>query len=56
MPAEKVDCFREIDIGIFLCYLEICMEHEGLVFQKELCENNDNHSDERQLCAYYKTF
>lgn len=56
MPAEKVNYYREIDMGIFLCYLEICMEHEGLMFQKELCESNNIHSDERQLCAYYKIF
>ena len=54
--AGKVDYYREIDMGIFLCYLELCMEHEGLIFQKELCESNNIHSDERQLCAYYKIF
>lgn len=54
MPAEKVDYYREIDIGIFLCYLEICMKHEGLVFQKELYGDSNIRSGERQLCANYK--
>lgn len=54
MPAEKVDYYREIDIGIFLCYLEICMEHEGIIFQKDLYGNDTILSDEMQLCADYK--
>lgn len=54
MPAAKVDYYSEIDIGIFLCYLDICMEHEGLAFQKKLYKSADIISAERQLCACYK--
>lgn len=54
MPIDKVDYYREIDMGIFLCYLEICTEHEGLAFQKELYGSGNIWSDERQLCANYK--
>lgn len=36
MPAERVSFYNQIDIGIFLCFLELCLEHQRIGFQKEL--------------------
>lgn len=54
MPADKVTYYQEIDIGIFLCYLDICLDHEGAAFIKELENGNHDIFEERILCATYK--
>ena len=36
MPAARVPYFNRIDMGIYLCILEICMAHEGISFTREL--------------------
>ena len=35
MPADKVTFYNQIDIGIFLCFLELCLEHNGTDFACE---------------------
>ena len=36
LPATAISYFNRIDIGIYLCFLEICMEHRQLPFQRTL--------------------
>ena len=36
MPPAAVAYFNRIDIGIYLCILEICMAHNGVGFSREL--------------------
>lgn len=36
MPAAAVTYFNRIDIGIYLCILEICMEKNGIAFERTL--------------------
>ncbi|MBR5437922.1 MAG: nitroreductase, partial [Clostridia bacterium] len=36
MPADKVSFYNRIDIGIFLCFMELCMEKEGIAFERRL--------------------
>ena len=36
MPPAAVAYFNRIDIGIYLCILEICMDHSGVRFSREL--------------------
>ena len=36
MPAEKVAFYNRIDTGIFLCFLELCLDHEGYHYSKQL--------------------
>ena len=36
MPAEKVSFYNCIDIGIFICFLDICLGHSGIDFNKKL--------------------
>lgn len=33
MPADKVSYYNQIDMGIFLCFLELCFEHRGIEFE-----------------------
>ena len=36
MPADKVSFYNRIDIGVFLCFMDICLEHCGFGFEKQL--------------------
>ena len=51
MPADKVSWYNRIDIGIFLLFLEVCMEHEGLAFERTLFA--DPREKEKTLVAVY---
>ena len=53
MPKNLVIYYNQIDIGIFLCFLELCLNKNNLNFKKEIfieknCENEMN------LIATYK--
>ena len=52
MPKDKVIYYNQIDIGIFLCFIELCLEHNGINYTKELFEEK-NHEDEYNLTAIY---
>ncbi len=54
MPADKVLYYNRIDIGIFLFLLDICLEHEGISFKKELYNENADDSVEKVVIAKYK--
>lgn len=53
MPADKVSWYNRIDIGIFLLFLEVCMEHEGLAFERTLLA--DSREEEKTLVAEIKS-
>ena len=36
MPADKVSFYNRIDMGIFICFMDICLEHNGIHFDKIL--------------------
>lgn len=36
MPADRVTFYNQIDMGIFLLFLELCMDQEKLVFERTL--------------------
>ena len=44
-----VNYFNQIDIGIFMCYLELCLNHEGINYTRELYKEDD-----RRLNARYR--
>ena len=53
MPADMVSYYNRIDIGIFLCFLELCLKHRDIDFERELF--TDHGSDETTvLNAIYK--
>ena len=51
MPAKAVAYYNRIDIGIFLCILEICMAERGIVCDREIFVDND--SGEYNMIARY---
>lgn len=53
MPAEKVVYYNQIDTGIFLCFMDICLAHNGIRYAVNF--NNDNGcADEMTLIAIYQ--
>ena len=52
MPKDRVIYYNQIDIGIFLCFLELCLEHNNIDYHKELFVEED-HEKENNLTAIY---
>ena len=52
MPKDMVKYYNQIDIGIFLCFLELCLNKNNFKYEKTLYveENVDN---EKKLTATY---
>ena len=53
MPKNLVIYYNQIDIGIFLCFLELCLNENKIKYDKEIFKEN-NHEDEKNLIAVYK--
>ena len=53
MPIEMVKYYNQIDIGILLCFIELCLNKNNIKFERTLYieENVDN---EKNLTATYK--
>ncbi len=51
MPLDRIVYYNRIDLGIFLLFLELCLEHEGITFARKIhIENSD---EELNLTAEY---
>lgn len=53
MPADKVAHYNRIDIGIFLCFLELCLTENGRAFEREIITDNADDETEEVLTAKY---
>ena len=53
MPKNMVIYYNQIDIGIFLCFIELCLEKNNISYDKELYVE-ENHESENNLVAIYK--
>ena len=53
MPADKVSFYNRIDIGIFICFMDICLGHCGIDFEKKLYPD-DGEDKELVLNAVYR--
>ena len=36
MPSEMVSFYNRIDMGVMMCFLELCLGHEGISFERTL--------------------
>ncbi|MBO4919303.1 MAG: nitroreductase [Erysipelotrichaceae bacterium] len=52
MPADRVSYYNRIDMGIFLCFLELLMSHHGTGYQRQLF-SDDGEDREFTLNARY---
>ena len=53
MPKDKVIYYNQIDIGIFLCFLELCLANNNIKYDRSLYVE-ENHENEKNLVAIYK--
>ena len=53
MPKDRVIYYNQIDIGIFLCFLELCLENNNIEYERNLYVE-ENHENEHNLTATYK--
>ena len=51
MPLAGLLHFNHIDIGIFICFLELCLLHNNISYTKELFVDDKN--NELNLVAKY---
>lgn len=54
MPAEKVRFYNRIDVGIFLFFLEVCLEHEGYAINGTQIFEDEPDEVEKVLIAKYE--
>lgn len=52
MPKDMVLYYNQIDIGIFLCFLELCLEKNNIDYDREVFVEED-HEKENNLTAVY---
>lgn len=52
MPANMVSTMNRIDMGIYLCFLELCLKHENYDFSRNLFADKGS-DDEWSLNAKY---
>lgn len=53
MPKDMVIYYNQIDIGIFLCFLELCLDKSEIKYVREVFVEED-HEQEKNLTASYK--
>ena len=53
MPKNKIIYYNHIDIGIFLCFLELCLDKNKINYEKKLYQEEDE-EQEKNLIAIYK--
>ncbi|PWL46245.1 MAG: nitroreductase [Clostridiales bacterium] len=52
MPKKKVSFYNQIDIGIFLLFLELCLKHENKISNRELYSGELEESTEVLTAIY----
>ena len=53
MPADKVAHYNRIDVGIFLCFLDLSLMKNDISFERELFTDNAKDDCEEVLTAKY---
>ena len=52
MPADKVSFYNRIDMGIFLCFLDLCLQHCGMEYTVERYKDYDTEAKKTKVAAY----
>lgn len=55
MPADKVIYYNQIDIGIFLCFLELCLQSKNISYNVQLYIDNAS-NEEKTINASYRLY
>lgn len=52
MPAKAVSYYNRIDIGIYLCFLELCMDHRNISYTRTLFPDNGENAEKTKVAEY----
>ena len=52
MPASAASYFNRIDIGIYLCILEICLQKSGISYERALFPDNGGGAELTKVAMY----
>ena len=52
MPKNKVAFYNQIDIGIFLCFLELCFKNKGIKYKRTLFTELDHNLEKNKTAVY----
>lgn len=52
MPAASVAFYNRIDIGIFLCFIEICAEKNGIGLERTLFTDDGGEAEMTKVAEY----
>ena len=52
MPADKVSFYNRIDMGIFLCFLDLCLQHCGMECSVDRYQEDDSEAEKIKVAAY----
>ena len=52
MPAAAVSYFNRIDIGIYLCILEICLQKNGISYERALYPDGGGDAERTRVAVY----
>ena len=52
MPKDMIIYYNQIDMGIFLCFLELCLIKNDIKFDRELYIEKDHESEYNLLAKY----
>lgn len=52
MPADKVSYYNHIDIGIFLCFLDLCLQYKKIPYEVQLYTDNGINEEKTINAAY----
>lgn len=52
MPKDKVIYYNQIDMGIFLCFTELCLTHNGISFERTLYVEKDEQGEKNLVAEY----
>ena len=56
MPADKGTFYNRIDLGIFLLFLDLCLVHETIDFERTLYHDPGDDTVEKTPVAAYRFF
>lgn len=53
MPADKVSFYNQIDVGIFLCLLDLCLQHNGIEYTTAMHIDCGTDTERTKVATYY---
>lgn len=54
MPVAKVTYYNRIDMGIFLLFVDVCLKHENIIFERTIYDDFGDEDAEKILSAVYR--